>query len=168
MQAEKELSTLCDTELRDKLRELKVYEILNAEKANPHFLELAKKSTTINENLSDISDAEGNVLATPEKLNEYITGFYSSLYRTDAAVQGEIDDFLGPDIRQHPLVRGSILTAEERENLDRDLNILELDNSLEHANLKSAPGADGYSYGFIKKFWHIYRTAFQLCKKWAG
>ena len=125
------------------------------EKANPHFLELAKKSTTINENLSDISDAEGNVLATPEKLNEYITDFYSSLYRTDAAVQGEIDDFLGPDIRQHPLVRGSILTAEERENLDRDLNILELDNSLEHANLKSAPGADGYSYGFFKKFWHI-------------
>ena len=53
-QAEKELSTLCDTELRDKLRELKVFEILNAEKANPHFLELAKKTTTISENLSDI------------------------------------------------------------------------------------------------------------------
>ena len=70
----------------------------------------------------------------PVKLNEYITNFYSSLYRTDVAVQGEIDDFLGPDIQQHPLVRGSILTAEERENLDRDLNILELDNSLEHAN----------------------------------
>ena len=72
-QAEKELSTLCDTELRDRLRELKVFEILNAEKANPFFLELAKKTTTINENLSDIRDAEGNVLATPEKLNKYIT-----------------------------------------------------------------------------------------------
>ena len=80
-------------------------------------------------------------------------------------MQGEIDDFLGPDIRQHPLVRGSILTAEERENLDRDLNILELDNSLEHANLKSAPGADGYSYGFIKKFWHIYREPLFDCAK---
>ena len=43
-QADKELSTLCDTELRDKLRELKVFEILNGEKANPHFLELAKKN----------------------------------------------------------------------------------------------------------------------------
>ena len=94
-QAKKELSTLCDTELRDKLRELKVYEILNAEKANPHFLELAKKSTTINENLSDISDTEGNVLATPEKLNEYITNFYSSLFRTHVAVQGEMTTFWG-------------------------------------------------------------------------
>ena len=33
-------------------------------------------------------------------------------------MQGEV----GLDIRQHPLVRGSILIAEERDNLDRDLN----------------------------------------------
>ena len=67
---------------------------------------------------------------------------------------------MGPDICQHPLVRGSILTQNEREKLDR-----ELDKSLEQANTKSAPGVDGFSYIFIKKFWNIYRTPLYNCAK---
>ena len=66
---------------------------------------------------------------------------------------------MGPDICQHPLVRGSILTQNEREKLDRELSPLELDKSLEQANIKSAPGVDGFSYIFIKKFWNIYTVA---------
>ena len=70
-----------------------------------------------------------------------------------------------PDICQHPLVRGSILTQNEREKLDRELSPLELDKSLEQANTKSAPGVDGFSYIFIKKFWNIYRTPLYNCAK---
>ena len=66
----------------------------------------------------------------------------------DSFIRGEIADFLGADITNHPLVRGSILTNDEREKLDSDLTLLELDNSLDQANLKSAPGVDGFSYGF--------------------
>ena len=78
------------------------------------------------------------------------------MYRCDSAVQGEIEEFLGQDICQYPMVRDSILTQEEKINLDKELKIVELDNALEHANGKSAPGVDGFTYGFIRKFWHIY------------
>ena len=71
------------------------------------------------------------------------------MFRLDENVRSEIQDFLGPDICQHPLVRGSILTPNEREKLDKELSPLELDKSLEQANLKSAPGVDGF-------FVHIY------------
>ena len=46
------------------------------------------------------------------------------------------------------MVRDSILTQEEKINLDKELEIVELDNALEHANSKSAPGVDGFTYGF--------------------
>ena len=161
---EKELGNICDLELRDKLQELKIFEILNAEKSSPHFLELAKKTSTI-EKLTDICNAEGKVLLSGDDLNKYITNFYSNLYRPDNFVRGEIADFLGADIVQHPLVCGSILTHEEREKLDSNLTILELDKSLDQANLKSAPGVDGFSYGFIKNFWNIYRQPLHECAK---
>ena len=61
------------------------------------------------------------------------------------------------------MVRDSILTQEEKINLDRELEITELDNPLEHANGKSAPGVDGFTYGFIRKFWHIYRQPLFTC-----
>ena len=92
---------------------------------------------------------------------------YSSLFRLDENVQGEIEDFLGPETSQYPLVCGSILTQQEREALDKDLSPLELDKALDQANLKSTPGVDGFSYGFIKKFWNIYRTPLYKCTKTA-
>ena len=82
-------------------------------------------------------------------------------------MQGDIEDFLGPETCQHPLVRGSILTQQEREALDKDLSPLELNKALDQANLKSAPGVDGFSYGFIKKIWNIYRTPLYKCAKTA-
>ena len=82
-------------------------------------------------------------------------------------MQGDIEEFLGPETCQHPLVRGSILTQQEREALDKDLSPLELNKALDQANLKSAPGVDGFSYGFIKNFWNIYRTPLYKCAKTA-
>ena len=137
---------------------------MQAEKANAHFLEIAKKTASI-ENLNDIRDEGGKILLSAEDLGNYITNFYSSLFRFDENIEGEIQDFLGPDICQHPLVRGGILTQNEREKLDRELSPLELDKSLEQANTKSAPGVDGFSYIFIKKFWNIYRTPLYNCAK---
>ena len=91
---------------------------------------------------------------------------YEKRYRFDDTVQGEIEDFLGPDILSHPLVRGSILTDEEKIKLDRELEITELDTALDQSNLKSSPGMDGFSYKYIKKVLeHIQRASIQLCKK---
>ena len=60
-QAEKDLGKICDNEVRDKLQDLKIFEILKSEKPSPHFIDIAKKPTNI-EKLSDICDTEGKVL----------------------------------------------------------------------------------------------------------
>jgi hypothetical protein len=51
----------------------------------------------------------------------------------------------------------SKLKDNERIKLDRPLCVEELDKALDKANVKSAPGVDGFSYRFIKNFWEIYR-----------
>jgi hypothetical protein len=46
---------------------------------------------------------------------------------------------------------------EERNLLDAPLTIEELDASLEKCNIRSAPGIDGMSNAFIKKYWQYFR-----------
>ena len=127
-------------------------------------MDLCKK-TVQSDNISDICDENGNKIMSKSELETYVTNFYQSLYRFDDTVQGEIEDFLGPDILSHPLVRGSILTDEEKIKLDRELEITELDTALDQSNLKSSPGMDGFSYKYIKKFWNIYREPLYNCAK---
>ena len=44
IKTERLLGRLVDTELRDKLEDYKVYEILHAERSSPHFLDICKKN----------------------------------------------------------------------------------------------------------------------------
>ena len=149
-EAELQLGKIVDAEIRERLEDYRVFEILHAERSSPHFLDICKK-TVQSDNISDICNEKGEKLMSRADLELYITNFYKSLYRFDDTVQGEIDDFLGPDVLNHPLVRGSILTDEEKIKLDRELCITELDSALEQSNFKSSPGVDGFSYKYIKK-----------------
>ena len=73
-------------------------------------------------------------------------------------LEGCIEEFLGPEICNHPLIQNSKLTEAEKITLDLPLTIDELDKSLEKANFKSAAGVDGMSNLFLKKFWQFFRT----------
>jgi hypothetical protein len=70
------------------------------------------------------------------------------------------EDFLGPDIINHPIVSDSKLSKHEKLELDRPLSIAELDTALQQANIRSAPGLDGLNMNFIVKFWQIFRDPF--------
>jgi exonuclease III len=159
---ERTLGRIVDSEIKSKLLEIKSFECLHAEKATEHFLDIAKK-TAKTSTLSDIKDVNGTDFDTDLDRNAYITNFYSSLYRKDETVEGEIEDFLGPEICAHPVVSGSKLTEAERTSLDSPLRIEELDVALNKANIRSAPGIDGFSYRFIIRFWDIYRRALFEC-----
>jgi len=161
---EKTLEAIIDNELREKLLEIKSFECLHAEKPTAHFLNIAKKTANL-ETLDSIKNDNGDDFDNNEDRNEYITNFYSSLYRKDETVEGEIENFLGPDICNHPVVTGSKLTDAERTALDAPLRIEELDVALNKANIKSAPGCDGFSYRFIIRFWDIYRYALFECAR---
>jgi hypothetical protein len=83
------------------LQDLKIFECLNAEKAMPHFLNIAKK-TKGEANLSDVKKENGEDFTTDKERNEHIVKFFSDLYREDPQVGGSIQDFLGPEIANKP------------------------------------------------------------------
>jgi hypothetical protein len=161
--AEKDLRNLNDYELRHLISEKKMFENLNHEQPSKTFLDLAK-AIAKNDDISAIRDSDGNVFNSENDRDKHITDFFSNLYRKDEEVGGTIEEFLGPDICQHPLVQNSKLTNFEKEGLDVDLTIDELSKALRESNLRSAPGIDGFSNKFISKFWYILSYPFfHLC-----
>ena len=67
-----------------------------------------------------------------------------------------MEEFLG-ELTNHPVVRGSILTEDERTALEGDVTLEELDEAVNSCNLNSAPGIDGISNRYIRKFWIFFR-----------
>jgi len=163
---EKQLQNIRNEELKGKLKNLKVFECLNAEKASPHFLNIAKKTKT-DDSTDIICDENGLPFANSEKREEHILKFYSELYKKDNLVAGSIEDYLGETILRHPLVRASKLTQGEKDILDLPLTFDEVEKSLTQVNMRSSPGIDGYSYVFIRKFWHIFGKPFFNCAVYA-
>ncbi len=68
---------------------------------------------------------------------------------------------MGDGILAHPLVQNMKLNEEERNTLENDLSLEELDNALDGANSNSAAGIDGINTRFIKQFWFIFREPLQ-------
>jgi hypothetical protein len=133
-----------DNALRDRLKDIKIFECLNAEKATPLLLGLAKKSNST-DSLTNIKQNNGDAFLTDKDRENFIVQFYSDLYKSDTDVQGNIEEFLGPEICNNPTVLASKLTQLECQDLDRPLEIEEQDRAIRDANLRSAPGIDGYS-----------------------
>jgi hypothetical protein len=88
--------------------------------------------------------------------------YYENIYRKPLSDLTDYSDsithFLGHEIVTNPIISSSMLTDEERISLDQPLTINELDLSMEKCNMRSAPGIDGFSNAFIKKYWHFFRT----------
>ncbi len=91
----------------------------------------------------------------------YIRQHFSDSFRKPqgepADLQGCIERFLGDDILEHPLVRNLKLSDTEKNRLDTEISIDELDSALEGANPNSAAGIDGISTKFIKRYWQFFR-----------
>ncbi len=93
--------------------------------------------------------------------NNFITNFYEELYKVPADAPNDftgcIENFLG-DLINHPVIRGCKLSEDEAASLEAGLTIEELDEAVKRCNTKSAPGIDGISNNFIKKFWPYFRA----------
>jgi hypothetical protein len=163
---EKELNNILDLELKRLVSNKRIFENLTHEKPTKRFLDLAHNISK-GDSLNRITNDDGMPFNTPADLEKHLTNFYAKLYRKDPEVTGSIEDFLGPDICSHPVVSNSKLTPEQVEELDADLTFEEIHKAMNESNAKSAPGMDGYSGRFIKKFFYIIGRplfkCFQLC-----
>jgi hypothetical protein len=152
-------------ELKRLISNRKIFENLNFEKPTKRFFDIAH-NVGKGGKLSEITDDDGQPFDSEKDQSDYITNFYSSLYRKDNYVEGSIEDFLGQEICDHPLVRNSKLSQEEKELLDEDLTFEELTQAFQESNLKSATGIDGFRNMFIKNFFYILgRPLFKCCNQ---
>jgi hypothetical protein len=159
-QLESALTEMREDDLRLKIHNMKIFEHLHNERPSPLFLNLIKRNNETS--LSGICDDNGVPFNTEEERNEHIVKSYEKIYLTRAGedkinYENCINQFLGPEIVNSSIVQGSILTNEERSLLDSPLSLDELDKSMENANMKSAPGQDGYSNVLLKRIWKFIR-----------
>jgi hypothetical protein len=105
-------------------------------------------------NLSEIADPEGQAFPDPKSRSNYIYEYYKDLFtikgEKNRDLEGAIEQFLGPEIANHPIVLNSKLTQEEKDSLESDFCIRELDEIERDLNVKSAGGLDGINNGSIK------------------
>ncbi len=156
---ERQLNGLISTELRAEILQNKKFEVLNDEKMTAHFVSLTKiKGEEVT--ISEICDDNGSEFLNVNERSSYIKNFYGMLYKkpNENILDGNsISNFLG-DVAQNQVVLDAKLKDEERLALDQPLTLAELDNSINGANMKSAPGPDGITNPFIKHFWNLFRV----------
>jgi Reverse transcriptase (RNA-dependent DNA polymerase) len=136
---------------------------LQNERPSPLFLQLTKSS--VDKKLSCIRKEDGSNFGSDAERNEYKVKYFEGIYDKEKNKQGRnlnnyencIQDFLGADIVNHPVVQNSILSEIESQDLERPISLEELDKSLHDCNLKSAPGTDGFSNKLIKHCWKFLR-----------
>ena len=167
LETERQLSELVEGELRDELLHYKKFEILNSERVTPHFMNLVKASNASG-NLDEITRDDGTDFLNDDERERNIHDYYKNIYsqpdnESKRTTVHDINNFLGP-IKNHPIVQDSVLTNEERDEIDTDITSVELTESINNANLASAPGADGISNKFIKKYWEFFKNPLlKLC-----
>jgi hypothetical protein len=154
--AEKNLNELVDRELSEKISQIKLYECLHDEKPSPLFLQLIRKSA--DDHLESICDDGGNVFDSQTDRIAHIVDSYEKIFKIpkeekDFNFENCIENFLGPDICNHPVVTNSKITPDENQILESPLQLKELDDALKNANKKSAPGMDGFSMKLIELCW---------------
>jgi hypothetical protein len=164
---EDKISRLNDIRIRDRLLHSNIYDIVNNEKMTPHFLNLSKISANTG-SLSDIKMDSGANFADQSSLRQHIITEYEKIYGTqgpDSSVL-DIENFLGPDITNHEIVRNSKLPPEIKNELDLDLSLAELDKSMNDAKFSSAGGMDGLNNRTLKRLWPVLRVPlFNYSKK---
>jgi hypothetical protein len=143
-------------------------DVLNSEKMTPLFLRLAQEKCSAC--VEEINDENGTPFRDGGSRERYITEFYSKLYRVPQNARVNftncVENFLGPLV-DHPAVVGCKLSEEERNSLEMDITVEELDEAVAKCNSNSAPGIDGIGNRFIKKFWIFFRIPL-LDQWWAN
>jgi hypothetical protein len=100
-------------------------------------------------------------LITVAERNDFIYEYYKNLYvqdpNEDDDISGCIERFLGPDILNSNLVANSKISETEKNSLEQEISLAELDKSVNEAKLNSVGGMDGIGNQFLKKFWVYFR-----------
>jgi hypothetical protein len=105
---ESDLNALVDAEILLKVRSMKIFSSLNCEKPTPIFLGLARSSNS-SVKLANINRPDGSPFNSAIDRAEGIVSYFENIYRspiTDCTNYTScIDNFLGENIINHPIVK---------------------------------------------------------------
>ncbi len=134
----------------------------------PVFLKLAKIGPSEN-TIDEICDENGLQFPNSTARYRHIHKFYKNLYKkTDNNNHAQtIEDFLGPDILAKDHVRNAKIPENKRLSFETDLTLQELDKAIATCKPNTAPGIDGISYAFLKKFWPYFRVPLMKCASYS-
>jgi hypothetical protein len=151
---EKELEKMSDAMMRGEVSKHPMFNLLNNEKITPHFVSMVKLSKKT-KSLSVIKDDNGEPFVNEANRNRYITDYYRNLYTRAinalALNANSIEEFLGPEICESGAVQNSKLTLAEKNLIDGNFSVDELDAAAKEAKSTTAGGPDGIGNACIKK-----------------
>jgi len=155
---ENELRSMDENDLNFIVEKNSLFENIHTERITPFFLKVIKGNVSISSQNS-IKGVGGAPFLSDNDRKEYIREHFASIYKKNPNepndLRGCIENFLGEEILNNPVVTESRLSEEETTTLDAPLSMEELNKAVEGANSSSAPGIDGFNTRFIKKFWHF-------------
>ena len=160
-QLEQDFSELMDEKITRICKKSRSRRALHLEKASRAFCSLAKTKKK-QESISAIKDTSDplshKAFNEQSDRSKYISNFYKKIYTKGSAINHNIEEFLGPDISNSDYVLRKKLTNDQRESLESDITLNELDESIKNSNKFSAPGRDGWSFGSVSYLWDIFRV----------
>jgi exonuclease III len=148
----RELLRFDDLDLKNRAGKFRDFLIENNETATGAFCRLNKEGG-VNDDIEQIKGPDGQDFVSNEERGKHIGDFYSELYKKKLDNLFSIEDFLHGGGQDEGWVEGRKLTEEERDSLEGEVTLVELERALETSNLKSTSGWDGLSFKVLQKFW---------------
>ncbi len=110
-QLEIDLRNINELEINAELEKNPNFETLNTERITPFFLKMVKGSTQ-EKSQTEIRDQHGRVFTNSEEQKRYIYEHFANSFKRNPLepenLENCIEDFLGPQITNHPLINSQI------------------------------------------------------------
>ena len=98
--------------------------------------------------MESLMNSDGVLLTNQDDMMAEAKDFYGKLYEKNENVSIDDQNFFLSKIDK-------FLTREQKDTLDKTLELDELEKALKEANATKTPGYDGLPYEFYDTFWHL-------------
>ena len=143
------------------------WDILNREKTTKGFCAISKamsKEINFNDTVKDTNFEPAREFKNNRELNKHTNDFYGSLFaNNDNECKTDIDGFLSDLDLDNETLNKLKVPDELKKGLDREITIDEIAKSLKSTSGFSSPGMDGFSYDFIKRYFHLLKFPMLRC-----
>ena len=166
---EQRISSIEEEKLHAWCARHQAWDILNREKTVKGFCSISKIMSKEVDFVSTIKNTEHDPpteFKNSSELNSFVNGFYGKLFENnDDKCNLDIDKFFS-DLNLEPGEIDEIkIPLELRDGLDREITLDEIEKSLKSTPGDSSPGMDGFSYNFIRKYFHLLKFPMMSCYK---